>query len=171
MMNIDVTTRPGRGILLLGLVAGLVAPCGPANVHAAEVPGIERASFLKGCWRFTRGERAVEEQWMAPSGGTMLGMSRTVTRGNTTEYEFVILRAKGAQIEYAVQPSGQAAVAFTSIVVEPEKVVFENKANDFPQRIGYERREGRLLAWIEGDQNGKVRRIEFPYEAAACPSV
>jgi hypothetical protein len=45
---------------------------------------------------------------------------------------------------------------------------FENPKHDFPQRIGYERKGNALLAWIEGTQDGKVRRLEFPYLRTSC---
>ena len=47
-------------------------------------------------------------------------------------------------------------------------LVFENPKHDFPQRIGYQRKGNALLAWIEGTQNGKVRRVEFPYLRTSC---
>ena len=46
--------------------------------------------------------------------------------------------------------------------------VFENPAHDFPQEVGYRRDGDNLLAWIRGTQNGKERRIEFPYTRARC---
>ena len=40
----------------------------------------------------------------------------------------------------------------------------ENKQNDFPQRVSYALQpDGSLLAWIEGEIGGKMRRVEFPY--------
>ena len=48
-------------------------------------------------------------------------------------------------------------------------VVFENPEHDFPQRVGY-RRDGAdgLQAWIEGQANGKSRRVDFSYQRARC---
>jgi hypothetical protein len=54
--------------------------------------------------------------------------------------------------------------------VGERSVVFENLRHDFPQRIGYERTAAdRLLAWIEGPQDGQMKRIEYPYSRVACP--
>ena len=50
------------------------------------------------------------------------------------------------------------------------KVVFENAAHDFPQRVGYESTGAdQLLKWVEGSVNGRERRIEFAYRRVACP--
>jgi len=57
---------------------------------------------------------------------------------------------------------------FLSTSLGERSVVFENLQHDFPQRIGYNRTRDGLLAWIEGPDNGKTHRIEYPYRRAAC---
>ena len=52
--------------------------------------------------------------------------------------------------------------------------MFENRAHDFPQRVGYRLTPaGGLEAWIEGVKPGAkataVLRLEFPYERVRCP--
>jgi hypothetical protein len=48
-------------------------------------------------------------------------------------------------------------------------VVFENPEHDFPQRVGYKRNGSDALdAWIEGQANGKSRRVDFSYQRARC---
>jgi hypothetical protein len=65
---------------------------------------------------------------------------------------------------------GQPTAVFLSRTVSDSSVLFENLQHDFPQRVGYARSGANaLLAWIEGTQQGKVRRIEFTYRRAACP--
>jgi hypothetical protein len=134
----------------------------------AERPGIARLAWLQGCWELATPQQTVEEQWMAPRGGSMLGMSRTLRGGALTEYELVVLREQDGQLAYLAHPSGQPLATFLSRSVGGTSVVFENLTHDFPQRIGYERTGDALLAWIEGTRNGQPRRIEFPYRRAAC---
>jgi hypothetical protein len=102
----------------------------------------------------------------------MLGSSRTVRDGRTTEYEFVIVReTAGGQLAYEVSPSGRAPTVFTSISLDDAGIVFENLQHDFPQRVAYRRNGDDLLAWIEGPAKnapGQMRRIEFPYRRVAC---
>ena len=106
---------------------------------------------------------------MAPRGNSMLGISRTVHGDDLVAYELVVVREQGDQLVYHAHPSGQPSAEFVSRTVTEESIVFENLQHDFPQRIGYERQGAALLAWIEGTQEGEVRRIEFPYRRAACP--
>jgi hypothetical protein len=125
--------------------------------------------WLQGCWRSTRGEATIEEQWMAPRGGTMLGMGRTVRGGKTTEYELVLIKEQNGRLAYEAHPSGQPSATFLSSAVSEASIVFENPEHDFPQRVGYQRMGAdSLQAWIEGQFNGKSRRVDFSYQRARC---
>jgi hypothetical protein len=133
-----------------------------------QASGIQRVSWLHGCWECKRDGQTIEEQWMRPLGGSMLGMSRTVRGTALAEYELVVLREDADRLAYEAHPSGQAAAVFKSTLIGDGKIVFENLQHDFPQRVGYERRGANMTAWIEGTTDGKVRRIEFPYTRVDC---
>jgi uncharacterized protein DUF6265 len=139
-------------------------------IALAQAPTIERLQWLQGCWRIESGQRIVEEQWMTPRGGTMLGMARTVNAGKLVEYELVVIRELDGRFAYEAHPSGQPSAVFPSREVGESAIVFENLEHDFPQRVGYRRDGSSLTAWIEGTVSGKLRRVEFPYVRADCPS-
>ena len=151
----------------IGLLAGAVI--GAASASAADV-GIERLGWLAGCWSRTHAEAGSGEQWMAPRGGTMLGVSRTVRDGRTVEYEFVVIRAgQDGRLVYHAHPSGQPSAVFRLARAGDREVVFENAAHDFPQRVGYRLdHDERLTAWIEGSRDGATRRIPFPMQRVSC---
>jgi hypothetical protein len=135
----------------------------------AQQVTVDRVAWLQGCWRATRGEATIEEQWMAPRGGTMLGMGRTVRGGKTVEYELVMLKEQEGRLAYEAHPSGQPTATFLAATASDTSVVFENAAHDFPQRVGYKRNGADALdAWIEGQANGKSRRVDFSYQRARC---
>lgn len=149
--------------LLSGLL--LATTLGAADKPEAK-PGVDALAWLAGSWEFEKSGRVVREVWMAPGGGTMLGMSRTVKGGKTLEYEFLQIRGgPGGDLFYVAQPSRQKESAFQLKEMTPNSVVFENLAHDFPQRISYTlRADGTLLATIEGPGNdGAARRIEFSF--------
>ena len=134
---------------------------------------VDRVAWLHGCWRSTTGSPSggdvvVEEQWMAPRGGTMIGMGRTVRGGRTTEYELVVLKEQDGRLAYEAHPSGQPSAVFLSSEVSDTAVVFENPEHDFPQRVGYRRSGTGLAAWIEGTMKGQKRHIDFAYTRVAC---
>ncbi len=135
-----------------------------------QAPAAERVAWLQGCWESVTAQRTVEEQWMAPRGGSMIGMGRTVRASVLVEFELAVIRPQGDQLAYEAHPSGQPSAVFLSRTLADSMVVFENLEHDFPQRIGYQRTgPDAVLAWIEGTEKGQTRRVEFPYRRAACP--
>lgn len=130
----------------------------------ASVPSIKEVAWIAGCWELDRNGRHVVESWLPPEGGTMMGVSRTVSGNRTTEWEFLIIREGRAGLEYVAKPSGQVEATFTAARASANEVVFENPAHDFPKKIHYKRDGDTLLAAIEGPMNGQSRRIEFPYQ-------
>lgn len=98
-------------------------------------PTVQDVKWLAGCWESRRAGRHVTEQWMAPAGGTLLGMSRTVANDKTSEYEFLLIRESARGLEYVAKPSGQREATFTSVRVSADEAVFENPPHDFPTRI------------------------------------
>lgn len=139
-----------------------------AAMVPAAGPSINDAAWIAGCWSFERGGRTVAEHWMAPAGGTMMGLSRTVAAGKTTEWEFLIIREGANGLDYVAKPSRQPEATFTAASVTGQEIVFENPAHDFPKRISYKRDGETLTAAIEGPMNGQNRRIEFPYKKVSC---
>ena len=156
-------------MLRSALLAILLLTAPDAHPSTTAV-GIGQLAWLGGCWEQRAGARIGHEQWMAPLGGTMMGMSRTVVRDTTREYEHLrIETARDGGIAYVALPSGQAETRFGGIVVSDTLVVFENPTHDFPQRISY-RPIGTdsLVARIEGTRNGQVRGINFPMHRVRC---
>lgn len=141
----------------------------PLMQAAAPTRTIADAAWLAGCWIQQSDTRQYDEQWMAPAGGTMLGMSRTVTRGKTSGWEYLQLREEGADIFYVATPSNQAQTRFKLTDARDGFLRFENPEHDFPQVITYTRRDdGSLLAQISGPMNGQTRTIDFPMRRGGC---
>jgi hypothetical protein len=150
-------------LLSLGLLLGL------AGNAAAQSTQAHKLGWLQGCWAVVNQGRAIEEQWMAPRGKTMLGSSRTVEGSNLVGYEFMMIREQGDKYAIEVRPSGKPPIVFTQATLTDSSVVFENPKDGYPQKIGY-RREGdnAISAWIEGSRNGVAHRFEFPYRQVVC---
>jgi uncharacterized protein DUF6265 len=159
-------TRHWRRVAVLLSLGALST--GFLPVFAQPQSTLDRVAWLHGCWQTTGAGSTVEEQWMAPRGGTMIGMGRTVRGGKTTEYELVVLREQDGRLAYEAHPSGQPSAVFLSREITDTSVVFENAEHDFPQRVGYRRSESGLAAWIEGTVKGQMRHIDFTYARVAC---
>jgi hypothetical protein len=136
---------------------------------SAQAMHSHKLGWLQGCWALVNDGRAVEEQWMAPRGNTMVGASRTVQGKGLVGYEFLLIREQGDRLAYEVRPTGRPPVVFTSTAITDSSVVFENAQSEYPQKIGY-RRDGdaTLYVWLEGSRNGESHRIGFPYRQVVC---
>ena len=150
------------------LIALAVAAAAPA-AGPTPASGVQRVAWLQGCWESASPERTIEERWMAPRGGSMVGMGRTVRGGRLAEYELVVIREQGDRLAYEAHPSGQPSATFLSETVTDTAVVFQNLQHDFPKRVGYDR-QGRdeLTAWIDGGPASEQPRREFAYRRVPC---
>lgn len=146
-------------------MALLLAACAAAPASASD-PALAKLAWLQGCWAADGGERGSGEHWMAPAGGSMLGMSRSVRKGRTAGYEFLrIARDTDGRLAFTALPSGQPQAVFPLLRQDEDTVVFENPAHDFPQRVIYRRiGPNGLHARIEG----KGRGIDFPMTRVDC---
>ena len=148
---------------------------GTAPGRARTAGGASRAlAWMAGCWERRTGDRLllVEEQWLAPRGGTLLGVGRTTRGDSLVEYEFMrVYEGAGDTLVFAAHPSGQPSAEFRAPPPHGDgrAVTFENAAHDFPQRVIY-RRAGpdSLVARVEGTRGGRVRGVSFPYRRARC---
>ena len=151
-----------RTILFLAFV-------GIPSLASAEAASIKDVAWLQGCWEQRDGERVVEERWMPPRAGSMLGVGRTSRGDKLIEHEYIVLAERDGRLAYEAHPSGQPTATFMSKPITGREVVFEDPAHDFPQRLGYKSTgPGQLLAWIEGTSGGKTRRVEFSYRIVNC---
>ena len=143
----------------------------PQSTAADEhlIASIDIAGWLAGCWQGGEDELRSAEHWMAPDGGTMIGMSRTVRGDRTVAYELVrIVETDSDGLAYIASPSGQSTTRFDLVAFDDDRLVFENLAHDFLQRIVYRRLDAeRIVARIE-DESGE-RVIDFPMWRDDCP--
>src|SRR5688572_9632864 len=103
-------------------------------------------SWISGCWQGRQGNAVIEEIWSKPSGGSMLGMGRTVRGNRTVLFEFMQFREDKGGLVFLPQPGGGARVSFPLKDAFGGKATFENLNHDFPQRVIYERK-GKALMW------------------------
>jgi hypothetical protein len=157
-----------RGCVAVSIIASVVI----GHTACGQRGTVERLGWIAGCWRQSNAAnaRTIDEQWMTPRGGTMLGMSRTVRRDSLVELEHLQILEQNGRVVYHAEPGGQPPADFEGRLVTDTLVLFENPTHDFPQRILYRRRgPDSLIARIEGSRNGHTRAVDFPYVRVPCP--
>lgn len=142
-----------------------------ADEDAPARVALEAAAWLAGCWRIESpdGQNVAEEQWMAPRGGLMVGMSRSIRGGEASEHEFLTIRVEEGRLVYHAAPSGQAPTDFPARRVEDGRLEFVNAAHDFPQKIVYTRTgHDQAEAAVFGEADDSEPAFAIPYKRVAC---
>jgi len=108
--------------------------------------------WMAGYWVKDSEDIRMEECWLEPLGGVMVGVHRDVKAGGRAFYEYLRIEERTDGIYYVAKPLNQAEAAFRLVAMEAgRQAVFENKVHDFPQRIVYFLEpQGGLRATIEG---------------------
>jgi hypothetical protein len=132
---------------------------------SAEPTTAEALAWIAGDREQREGDTVARELWIGPSGGMLLGMSLTTRPGKSAAYEHLRIGPDSdGTLAYFSIPSGQQPTTFRLLELTPGRVVFENPAHDFPQRVIYtDLGEGRIGARIEGQIDGKTRSSEWTF--------
>jgi len=133
--------------------------------------------WMSGYWLSCEGGREVAETWSVPRLNLMAGTSITLRNGQVGwELSRIAPTEPGADapLAYFAHPEGQALTVFPVIESAPNRVVFQQSAHDFPQRVIYERDGDVLNARIEGEIEGQARAIRWRFQKAElnarCPA-
>lgn len=95
------------------------------------------------------------------------GVGYNIQGADTNVTERIALMVVNDKLTYVARPNNQAMVTFTLSASSSDTWVFENKANDFPQKLIYHKLPNDSLSvTLEGIQNTIERSIELKYEKA-----
>lgn len=126
---------------------------------------LAQLDWLRGTWTQEKAGEIVQESWLGPRGGMLVGVNLSSSPKGSS-FEFLRVVEKDGVISYLASPGGQTPTEFKLKELVSQRVVFENLANDFPQRIIYwKHTDGSLKARIEGSIDGKVRAMEWHFQA------
>ena len=143
--------------VVLALTTPVAAPGAPATDVAA-------LAWMQGSWKGEKDGVVMEELWTSPRGGAMLGLHRDVKGDRLVSWEFLRIEATSGGIVYFASPRSAPPTPFALVESGDRRVVFENKAHDFPQRILYWiDSRGSLHARIEGPQHGTTVSEEWTW--------
>jgi hypothetical protein len=123
---------------------------------------------MAGCWTFTEGDVIVEEAWLGPRAGLMMGVSRTVRGERIVATEQIEMADDSAGVVYRARPSRQAPAQFRAVRISSSEAVFENAAHDFPQRIAYSLREDGEVLHARVESMDGHNGFDLPYRRTGC---
>ncbi|MBL8232751.1 MAG: hypothetical protein JNL98_29905 [Bryobacterales bacterium] len=120
-----------------------------------------KLNWIAGSWSGPVGRAQTEEHWISPSGGAMLGVSRTIAGDRMVAFEFLRIEKRGDDMFYVAQPNGRPPTDFKLTRLTDSEAVFENPQHDHPKVISYRLEGDTLIARIAGDVGGKPKAQEF----------
>ena len=146
------------GIFLMGASVGLALADGPG------AGDLDRLQWMRGRWVGEKDGVRMEEHWVGPLGGALLGLHGDVKAGRLVSWEFFRIDVSAEGVFYYASPRSAPPTPFKLVELERRRVVFENKTHDFPQRVLYWLDgEGLLHARIEGTRNGASLSEEWAW--------
>jgi hypothetical protein len=151
------------------LVAPLFVVARASSTPPATDPKLEDLAWMAGHWEGDARGAHVEEVWLAPGGGVMLGMNREARAGGKGSFEFLRIEPRADGLAYIASPGGHGATEFPLAGFGEHFVQFENPAHDFPKSIRYELNpEGHLCARVAGEEGGKEQALEWTWKRVAA---
>lgn len=123
---------------------------------------LKQFEWLQGIWIGEKDDAVLTETWKK-NGDEFEGLSIVVIGPDTVFSEKMFLQEIDDTITYTVYlKENSDGVAFKLKDFNGKEAVFENKENDFPQRIIYMKPlNDSLYARIEGEQGGNFSKEEF----------
>src|SRR6185436_9652196 len=131
----------------------------PALAFAQATPArVAALDWMSGTWvQKAEGRETVAESWLGPGNGLMVAVNLTTWPNGRKSFEFLRIAETAEGFSYFASPGGKPPVEFKLKESAERRVVFENAAHDFPQRVLYWRDGEVLVARIEGTIKGKER--------------
>jgi len=146
-----------RAIFVVGFTA--FALCNP--LAAAQEADL---AWLQGHWQSQQGAVWIEEHWLAPRDGIMLGINRSGNGKGQVSFEFLRIQDNDGTLTYWAAPGGNSAVPFELEQTSTSDVSFVNAEHDYPQKIHYERVGDTLTATISAVDG--TNAMDFVWELA-----
>jgi hypothetical protein len=136
------------------------------NPNNAE---LEDFHWLEGTWEdsktfgFKTPPQIFVEEWKVYP-DSMSGKGYYIKGSDTTLIELLSLIKTDDQVVYVARPLGQPIIGFPFKGIDQDQYLFENKAHDFPQKIGYHpKSKDSLDIYLEGISNGMNRKIKYTF--------
>lgn len=161
-----------KNTFLLALICALFSCTNPGSKNVDQVASkesareIEKASWLIGKWNNISEDGSIVEMWEKFNDSIYVGKSYFIRGTDTVSSESIKLVQDGNELSYVPtvknQNDGQP-VRFKLISSDSNKLIFKNRAHDFPQTISYyQLSSDSLLAEISGLVKGELRSEKFP---------
>lgn len=134
----------------------------------AQKVNLKQFDFLLGNWEMKTAKGKTTESWVKIKDNLNGKSYRHNLKGDSVLTETVVIKKIDGAFYYCVtglEENNTGTTNFKLTAIEKNTFAFENKTHDFPQKIVYQNKgKDQILAWIEGEIEGKKIKSEFPYQ-------
>jgi hypothetical protein len=165
------------GVVVIGMAATARAQtpapaAGPAGVDAR----VEQLSWVAGPWRGTLNDRTIEQHWMTPLGGSLVGMYRSIRENRASLYELLAMEQQGDHVFLRIkhfapgaglvsQEAKEQSADHVLVKLDGRIAVFEGSAGGSPVRVTFSSPDQDTLdITVERQREGKPVATEFKYK-------
>jgi len=165
--------------LALSAVAWAQAPAAPVAagspaMPSADVPAkgsVDKLGWLAGCWRANslRDGSTINEIWLLPSAGTLMGLGQTYLESRTLGWEAMRIFDVGDSLKLWLRPGARPEMTMDLVEATPTAAGFAISEGDTTTKLRYERtNDTTLMATFRLIKGEDRRGADFSFNRVDC---
>ena len=164
------------GLALTASVQGQSPPAAappsiPAPVIAPGKNTVDAYPWMVGCWqaKSARDGATINETWLAPRGGTLMGIGQTYREDKTVAWEAMRMYNEGDAVKLWLRPGLRNELTLTLEAAGDNFAAFSLKEGDSTTKLRYERKSAtEMLATFRLEQGDNRRGADFAFAKVEC---
>ncbi|WP_299496717.1 DUF6265 family protein [uncultured Shewanella sp.] len=124
------------------------------TAEAQPCQSLDTMHWLSGDWEYKDAKQEIREYWLVVSSNTMEGHGVSISNTMTSRETLRIVVMSGEVFYFAKVASNSLPIAFKLTHCESDRLIFENKHHDFPQKIIYQFiNPNKITVFVSGEDN------------------
>lgn len=143
----------------------------PPPVIALGKNTVDAFPWLVGCWqaKSARDDSTINETWLSPRGGTLMGVGQTYMNGKTPGWEAMRMYDEAGTVKLWLRPGLRNELTLTLEAAGENFAAFLVKEGESTTKLRYERKSAtELLATFRLEQGENRRGADFLFAKTEC---
>jgi Domain of unknown function (DUF6265) len=143
----------------------------PVPVIAPGKNNVDAFQWMTGCWqaKSARDGSTINETWLSPRGGSMLGIGQTYLDGKTLGWEAMRVYDEGGAVKLWLRPGLRNELTLELEAAGDAFNAFSVKEGDTVTKLRYERKSAtEMLATFRLEQGENRRGADFLFAKVEC---
>ena len=143
----------------------------PAPVIAPGKNTVDAFQWMTGCWqaKSARDGSTINETWLSPRGGSLLGIGQTYLDNKTTGWEAMRVYDEAGSVKLWLRPGARNELTMTLEAAGDAFNAFAVKEGDTTTKLRYERKSAtEMLATFRLEQGENRRGADFLFAKVEC---